>query len=122
MANRYAAVLAVLMSLATLTPAVSLGSGGRSHAGHALVRVKLCQTRRVLTTRVIPANGQLQRVTASVNGHQLQGWGEAPRIAGFGGHGVVVQVTFTKKAGPATVRLASARVGCTRVHVLIVWG
>lgn len=87
----------------------------------ASLSTKLCQKRKILHTRTIPANAHPQAINATVNGHWLHGWNESQMVAGLGGYGVVVQVTLQRKAGPATVRLASARDDCARIHVLIVW-
>jgi hypothetical protein len=112
------------ITIAALTLATAASAGVPTHPGQAnqaSLWTKLCAKRQTLKTRSIPATAQLQSVNVLVNGHYLRGWNEAPRIAGLGGYGVVAQITFTRAAGPAIVRLASVRERCARVHILIVW-
>lgn len=92
-------------------------------ADRAIITARLCpqQPVRVLRTKAIPADARIQRVRAWVNGHELTGWLEGRQVAGLGGYAVVVQMTFLRKAGPAVVRIASARPNCTAVRVVAVW-
>jgi hypothetical protein len=111
----------IVLALALATSAAAAPPLHPGQIQRASLWTKLCAERQILKTRSIPATAQLQSVNVSVNGHYLQGWKEAPRIAALGGHGVVAQITFTRVAGPAIVRLASVRERCAQVHVLIVW-
>jgi hypothetical protein len=114
----------IAIALVALTLAAAASASVPTHPGQtqrASLWTKLCSERQILKTRSIPATAQLQSVNVSVNGHYLQGWKEALRIAGLAGHGVVAQITFTRAAGPAIVRLASVRERCARVHVVIAW-
>ena len=83
--------------------------------------VTICDKPRMIQTTPIPGRAILTRVQGWVNGHSLHGWNEAPRTAGLGGYGIVAQISFTKRTGPATIRLASARPGCRNVRFLISW-
>jgi hypothetical protein len=111
----------IVLALALTASAAAAPPLHPGQVQRASLWTQLCAERQILKTRSIPATAQLQSVDVSVNGHYLQGWKEAPLVAGLGGHGVVAQITFTRVAGPAIVRLASVRERCAQVHVLIVW-
>jgi hypothetical protein len=111
-----ALLVSLVVPVARATPPLHPGQAQR-----ASLWTKLCAERQILKTRTIPAAATPQNINVSVNGHLLRGWIEGQRIAGLGGHGVIAQITFMRKAGPAVVRLASVRVVCVRVHVVIVW-
>jgi hypothetical protein len=116
--------LSLYIAVLALTLAGAAEAGPPQHPGQAQrasLWTKLCAERQILKTRTIPAAATPQSVNVSVNGHLLRGWIEGQRIAGLGGHGVIAQITFMRKAGPAVIRLASVRVACARVHVVIVW-
>lgn len=115
--------LFAVMVLAASATFVAAASGGvdRASDGRVDIRMTLCSTPKLIQTKPFPRSADVIETTAYVNGHRLQSWMEAPRTIGLGGYGVIAQITFTRKAGPAVVRLASARSGCARVRVFISW-
>lgn len=114
-------IIVVVIAIAFAIAPIGYGGVRDTTVATVTARVTPASPVKVLTTRVIPRDARIDTVNAYVNGHPLNGWVEAPRIAGLGGHAVAVQVTFTRRAAPAVVRIASARPRPATVRVVIDW-
>lgn len=119
-------IVIITLSLLALTTPAAVASDPPGHpAAPPNVygpKVSLCPgAARTFQTRSIPRNGHILRITAFINGHEARGWLTSRQGAELAGHGVLVVVAFTRSAGPAYVRLATARPTCARVKVVIAW-
>lgn len=73
------------------------------------------------TTNTFAADAKVV-IDARFNGHRPRMvWNDSPQQTEFAWRGAIVIVSFHKKAGPATVRIANARLRAVGIQVSFSW-
>jgi len=109
---------------ATLVLAAPAVAGVPSHPGqHARFTIATRTAPSTITSRQsLPAAAHAV-VTVTFNGKPAQMvWNDSPQIVEYASHGMIVTLSFHKKDGPVTMRVASTRPAAhVRVRATVSW-